>query len=92
MNEQYGPMNNCGGYGHRPPRFLMFLVPLAVGYMIGKRSGMFRGGFGPHGFGPQGRGPQGAGFGRSWENGVPPFFAELHRRAHAADQPPVTEA
>jgi hypothetical protein len=28
------------------------------------------------------------GAGKSWENGVPPFFAELHRRAHAAtDQP-----
>jgi len=28
-----------------------------------------------------------------WKNGVPPMFAELHRRAHAAeDQPPAVNA
>jgi hypothetical protein len=89
MNEQSGSMNCREGYaGYRPhaPGFLHFVVPLAIGIMIGKRSGMFRRGVGP-GMG------RGMGHGRSWENGVPPFFAELHRRAHAApEQPEGTEA
>ncbi len=31
---------------------------------------------------------------QDWKNGVPPMFAELHRRAHAAEaeNPAVTEA
>jgi hypothetical protein len=86
MNEQFDPMVGREGYaGYRPHpgRFLSFVVPLAIGIMIGKRSGMFRQGMG---------GGMGAGR-RSWENGVPPFFAELHRRAHAApEQPQGTEA
>jgi hypothetical protein len=87
MNEQFGPMHHFGGYRPRPGRFLTFVVPLAIGIMIGKRSGMFRQGMGAQMGRNMGPGR------RSWENGVPPFFAELHRRAHAApEQPQETEA
>ncbi len=78
MNEQFGPENPCGAYRPHAGRFLPLVVPLAIGFMLGMRKGMMRQGMGP---------------GKRWENGVPPFFAELHRRAHAAsEQPAVTEA
>ncbi len=77
MNEQYGPMNRCEGYRPHPGMFIPFLIPLAIGFMLGMRKGRMHSHMGP---------------GKSWENGVPPFFAELHRRAHAAaDQPAVAE-
>ncbi len=78
MNQQFGPMNPCGAYRPHAGRVFPFVIPLAIGFILGMRKGMRH-----HMMKP----------GRSWENGVPPFFAELHRRAHAAtDQPAVTEA
>ena len=86
MNEQFGSMNGCEGnslsdrpgYRPHPARFLLMVIPLAIGFMLGMRKARMH---------------RGMGFGKPWENGVPPFFAELHRRAHAAsDQPTVTEA
>ncbi len=61
------------------PHFGMFLpfliIPLAIGmmrHMSRKMAWQMHAG--------QGHGPE------SWRtNGVPPFFAELHRRAHAAE-------
>ncbi len=77
MNEQTDSYNNCG-YRPHAGRFIPLIVSLAIGFMLGMRKGMLH---------------RGAGHGKTWENGVPPFFAELHRRAHAAEeQPPVTEA
>jgi hypothetical protein len=77
MSEQSSSINRCEGYRPRPGRFLVFAIPLAIGFMLGMRKGMMH---------------QHMGHGKSWENGVPPFFAELHRRAHAAaDQPAGTE-
>ncbi len=82
MNEQFGSMNRCEGYRPHAGRFLPFVIPLAIGFMLGMRKGMMH----------QGSMHQRMGFRQNWENGVPPFFAELHRRAHAAaDQPKVTE-
>jgi hypothetical protein len=78
MKEQSGSMNHCEGYPPRGGRFLFLVVPLAVGFMLGARKARMH----------QMRGQR-----KSWENGVPPIFAELHRRAHAtADQPAATEA
>ncbi len=77
MNEQFVPMNRCELNRPHAARFLPLVVPLAIGFMLGMRKGMIHRGMGP---------------GKNWENGVPPFFAELHRRAHAAtDQPAVKE-
>lgn len=93
MNEQSGSMNDCGDRrsdrwsdrwsGHRPHpgMFLPLIVPLGIGFMLGMRKAMM------HRMMDQEGGP-----GKRWENGVPPFFAELHRRAHAADKPETTEA
>ncbi len=80
MHEQFGS-NGCEGYRPHMGRFIPFIVPLAIGFMLGMRKGMMRQGMGHHGMGP----------GARWENGVPPFFAEMHRRAHAAEQQPKTE-
>ncbi len=88
MNEHYGFR---GEYG-RPhfPVFPMLLIPLGIGFVLGmKRHARMSGMYGPggeHRHGPFGR--------QEWKNGVPPFFAELHRRAHEADkqQPETTEA
>jgi hypothetical protein len=78
MNEQFGRVNGCEGYRPHAGRFLHLLVPLGIGFMLGMHKARLHRGFGP---------------GKSWENGVPPFFAELHRRAHAASEgPEVTEA
>ncbi len=77
MSEQFDPMNRCAGYRPHMGKFIPFVIPLAIGFMLGMRRGMMH---------------QHMGAGKTWENGVPPFFAELHRRAHAAaDQPKVTE-
>ncbi len=78
MKENFGPMNRHWENGPHFGFFLPVIVPLAIGFMIGVRKGRMQGGFGRRG---------------NWENGVPPFFAELHRRAHAAqEQPQTTEA
>jgi len=86
MKEQFGSMNRYEGnssgdrpgYRPHPARFLPLVIPLAIGFMLGMRKARMQ---------------RGMGFRNRWENGVPPFFAELHRRAHAAsDQPTVTEA
>jgi hypothetical protein len=78
MNEQFGSINRYDASRHHGARFLPFIVaPLAIGFLLGMRKGMLHREMGP---------------GRRWENGVPPVFTELHRRAHAAsDQPVVTE-
>ncbi len=78
MKEQFDPEYRCAAYRPHAGMFIPFVIPLAIGFMIGMRKGMFHRGMGP---------------GKSWENGVPPFFAELHRRAHAAaEQPEAKEA
>ncbi len=77
MSEQFGSINRCEGYRPHAGSFLPFIIPLAIGFMLGMRKGMMH---------------QKMGHGKNWENGVPPFFAELHRRAHAAEQPSTTEA
>ncbi len=77
MNEQSGSVNRCEPYRPHGGSFLLWVVPLAVGFMLGVRKARMH---------------QMMGDRKSWENRVPPFFAELHRRAHAADQPEGTEA
>ncbi len=78
MNEQSSSTNRCEDYRPRRGRFLFVVVPLAVGFMLGMRKATRH---------------QMMGHRKNWENGVPPIFAELHRRAHAtADQPAATEA
>jgi hypothetical protein len=78
MNEQFSSMDRREAYRQHAGRFFPILIPLAVGLILGMRKGMLHREKGP---------------GNRWENGVPPFFAELHRRAHAAsDQPAETES
>jgi len=59
--------------------FALFLLCLAFGAMRrliwGPRWGWRHMGYGRMGHGPMGRG--------RWDEGVPPMFAEMHRRAHA---------
>ncbi len=64
------------GYGERRHGGFRHLLPLlAIPLAIGLMRGMARHKYAPiHG---QQR--------ESWKNGVPPMFAELHRRAHAAE-------
>lgn len=77
MFRQFRSANHCEEYRPHPERLLFFAIPLAIGFMLGSRKGMMH---------------QMMGHRQSWESGVPPFFAELHRRAHAAtDQPAATE-
>jgi hypothetical protein len=77
MNKQFGRMDDWEAYRPHAGRFFHFVVPLAIGFMLGMRKGMMHRGMRPA---------------KRWENGVPPFFSELHRRAHeASDQPKVTE-
>ncbi len=76
MHEQFGSTNGCEGHRPHMGMFVPFIIPLAIGFMLGMRKGMMH---------------QHMGAGKSWENGVPPFFAELHRRAHAAEQPKTAE-
>lgn len=83
MNRDCGESRHGEGFRHVLP-FLM--IPLFIGVMrhMGRRHFAQMGGM--------------AGMHREgWKGGVPPMFAELHRRAHAAEaeaqqQPPVTEA
>ncbi len=74
MKEQSGSMNGYEAYRPHGGRFLFWILPLAVGFMLGARKAKMH---------------QMMGRRKSWENGVPPFFAELHRRAHAADDQPA---
>ncbi len=77
MSEQFGSGNRCdGGYRPHMGMFIPFVIPLAIGFMLGMRKGMMRQHMGP---------------GRTWEGGVPPFFAEMHRRAHAAETQQAAE-
>jgi len=58
---------------------LLFLAFGALRRLIwGPRWGMRHMGYGPMGHGPMGHGP--------WGEGVPAMFAEMHRRAHAAEE------
>lgn len=83
MSEQFGAGNRCdGGYRPHMGMFIPFVIPLAIGFMLGMRKGMMHQGMHHR----MGMGP-----GKNWENGVPPFFAELHRRAHAAENQPAAE-
>ncbi len=78
MSEQSGPMNHWGGgYSPHAGRFIPFIVPLAIGFMLGMRKARMHQMMGPR---------------QNWQNGVPPFFAEMHRRAHAAENQPPAEA
>ena len=77
MNEEFGKITSHGAYRPHRGGLLLLIIPLAIGFVLGTRKAMMHRGMGP---------------GKRWENGVPPFFAELHRRAHAADQPVETEA
>ena len=78
MNEQSGSKYHYQGYRPHERRMLHLIVPLAIGFMFGMRKSIMH---------------QRMDLGKRWENGVPPFFAELHRRAHeATEQPAETEA
>ena len=82
MSEQFGSMNRCEGNRPHMGMFIPFVIPLAIGFMLGMRKGMMHQGMHQR----MGMGP-----GKNWENGVPPFFAELHRRAHAAENQPAAD-
>ena len=73
-----------GIFGLLIPLFLLFLAFGALRRMIwGPRWGMRHMGYGPMGHSSMRHGP--------WSEGVPPMFAEMHRRAHATpgwDQAP----
>lgn len=70
---------DCGDGRHAGVRrILPFLaIPLAIGVMRGVARYKFAH---MHGSGREG-----------WKNGVPPMFAELHRRAHAAESQKTAE-
>ncbi len=76
-------LHSMYGWGGRRPHFPflpLVLIPFGIGFMIGKKRSMYM---------------QGAHRHAEWKNGVPPFFAELHKRAHEAEkqaEPPVQEA
>jgi hypothetical protein len=73
---------NCGSNAHSSIKMILpFLaIPLAIGLMRG---------FARHKFAHMGEMRR-----ADWKNGVPPMFAELHRRAHAAEaeKPVETQA
>jgi len=64
---------DCGEGSHRGVKQLLpfLVIPLAIGLMRG---------FAHHKFAHRTGQRHG-----DWKNGVPPMFAELHRRAHAAE-------
>jgi hypothetical protein len=82
-HKMYGHQACEEGHMHHHPGFMMVLpflaVPLAFGMM--------------RGFAKHRREFIHARYGQGDENFVPPFFAELHRRAHAAEAktPPPAE-
>ena len=87
----YG-MHPFMGFGVFGVLFAFFLLCLAFGALRrlfwGPRWGWRHMGHGPMGHhGPEGYGPMGRG---SWGEGVPPIFAEWHRRVHEqpADKKP----
>ena len=69
---------DCGDRSHGGFRHILpFLaIPLAIGLMRGVARHKFS-----HMNGMQSEMRR-----DQWKNGVPPIFAELHRRAHAADE------
>jgi hypothetical protein len=73
----------CGDGMHSGFRHILpFLaIPLVIGLVRGMARHKFAH-MSEMGHGPMGRGQ----FREDWKNGVPPMFAELHRRAHAAEQ------
>jgi hypothetical protein len=73
MEERFGKLHEHGE-GHHEFGFIlpMIAIPLTIGFMMRMARRKYRYMNGAH------RG--------DWENGVPPMFAELHRRAHAAEQ------
>lgn len=74
--------SNCGDTRHNGIKHIMpfLVIPLGIALMRG---------FAHHKFTHLAE-QRGAG----WKNGVPPMFAELHRRAHAAEvaKPVETQA
>jgi hypothetical protein len=76
------------GFGLFGVLFAFFLLFLAFGAMRrliwGPRWGMRHMGYGAMGRGPMGHGP--------WGEGVPPMFAEWHRRAHMSPQEAAADA
>ena len=68
-----GPHDGCGQGPHDGFRHILpFLaIPLAIGLIHG---------FARHKFAHMSEQRR-----EAWKNGVPPMFAELHRRAHAAE-------
>ncbi len=72
MEENYGPRYGWGGGPRHFPFFPLVLIPLGIGFVMGmKRASYLHGGMHQR--------PE-------WKNGVPPFFAEMHRRAHEAEK------
>lgn len=72
--------SDCGEGRHSGFRHLLPLlaIPVAIGIMRGVAH---------HKFGTMSEQRR-----ESWKNGVPPMFAELHRRAHAAEAEKPAEA
>ncbi len=70
---------DCGEYRHGGFRHILpFLaIPVVIGVMRGMAHHKFA---------------RMAGQRSEWKNGVPPMFAELHRRAHAAEAEKPAEA
>ena len=75
MSDQISQTRNCddGPYGYRSLVPLL-AIPVGIGLIMGLARAKRRH-FRAH-------------FRGNWENGVPPMFAEWHRRAHEA--PPTT--
>ncbi len=72
--------NNCNG---RPQAHFHIILPfLAIPLAIGLAKGIMH-----HRFAHTAEGRH-----EGWKNGVPPMFAEFHRRAHAAEAPTPVEA
>lgn len=73
---------DCGEGPHSGLRHILpfLVIPLAIGLMRG---------FAHHKFAHMSEQRR-----EAWKNGVPPMFAELHRRAHAAEaeKPVETQA
>ncbi len=76
MENGYEGMRPCGG----PRGFGSFLPFLAIPITIGLVMGMKRRRMYMHGYGHAHQ---------EWVNGVPPMFAEWHRRAHEAQNQPT---
>ena len=71
---------NCGEGAHNSFKHILpfLVIPLAIGLMRG---------FARHKFAHMSEMRR-----EEWKNGVPPMFAELHRRAHAAEAEKLAES